>query len=386
MKVIFYTATSYLDISLEVINTLKKRVELYVLIEITTGSKKNNIIDVEDLPIDRALVQPEEIMDQNAYKVIKPYFEGTAAVHFVVHARKSLISTISISWQVFNYVRKLRPDVFHLEAIMARAVGIIPAMLYCKRSIITVHDPVPHSGGKDWKQTIVNFLFYHLPMKQRFFFYSQFALSLFKERNPNSRAVNHLVQMGAYSYFRKLLKSDSGHRKHVLFFGRLSPYKGLDVLLNAWPQVSKVYPELQLIIAGRCYKGYELSNNLVKLNKGHITIMDSYIENEVLTRLINEAKFIICPYTDATQSGVIMTGFALNKPVVATNVGAFPEYVRHGANGWLVVPDNPRALANTILGALKKNAYQVCEKNIQSDNEQNAWDLNLPIFLNAYSS
>ena len=38
---------------------------------------------------------------------------------------------------------------------------------------------------------------------------------------------------------------------------------------------------------------------------------------------------MVCPYTDATQSGVIMSAFAFNKPVIATNVGALPEMVRH---------------------------------------------------------
>lgn len=46
--------------------------------------------------------------------------------------------------------------------------------------------------------------------------------------------------------------------------------------------------------------------------------------------LDKNAKFVVCPYTDGTQSGVINTCFTLCKPIVATNVGAFSESVIDG--------------------------------------------------------
>ena len=43
--------------------------------------------------------------------------------------------------------------------------------------------------------------------------------------------------------------------------------------------------------------------------------------------------FMVCPYTDATQSGVIMSAFAFNKPVIATDVGGLPEMVKGYSSG-----------------------------------------------------
>jgi glycosyltransferase involved in cell wall biosynthesis len=56
----------------------------------------------------------------------------------------------------------------------------------------------------------------------------------------------------------------------------------------------------------------------------------------------------VCPYTDATQSGVAMTAFALGKPVIASNVGGFMDVINTGHNGILIPPKDSIALANAI--------------------------------------
>ena len=57
---------------------------------------------------------------------------------------------------------------------------------------------------------------------------------------------------------------------------------------------------------------------------------------------------MVCPYIDATQSGVVMSAFALNKPVVATKVGALPTMVKNGQYGTIVPPKDVATLASAI--------------------------------------
>ncbi|MGX7835581.1 glycosyltransferase, partial [Campylobacter fetus subsp. venerealis] len=76
--------------------------------------------------------------------------------------------------------------------------------------------------------------------------------------------------------------------------------------------------------------------------------INRYITNIELVQLIQESQFVICPYKDATQSGVIMTAFALNKPVLATNVGGLKEMVTHNRTGILIEPNNIYTLADSI--------------------------------------
>ena len=64
--------------------------------------------------------------------------------------------------------------------------------------------------------------------------------------------------------------------------------------------------------------------------------------------LIENTKVVVCPYTDETQSGVVMTAFAFNKPVIASNLGSFSEVIKDGITGFLVPPQDSDVLASRI--------------------------------------
>ena len=57
----------------------------------------------------------------------------------------------------------------------------------------------------------------------------------------------------------------------------------------------------------------------------------------------------MCPYTDATQSGVVQTAFSLNVPTIVTDVGALPKAVTDGVTGLVVPPCDVMALATKML-------------------------------------
>ena len=67
----------------------------------------------------------------------------------------------------------------------------------------------------------------------------------------------------------------------------------------------------------------------------------------------------IHPFTDATQSGVIMTSYSLCKPVIATKVGGLTEMIDNGKSGILVPPKDIKALANAIINLLQDNKLYI---------------------------
>jgi glycosyltransferase involved in cell wall biosynthesis len=180
------------------------------------------------------------------------------------------------------------------------------------------------------------------------------------------------------------VNEEDGTKKHILFFGRLSPYKGVDDLLQAMPEVFREFPEEQLIIAGKRYPGFDINENFLNTYKNNITLIDRHIPNDELAMLIKQAKFIVCPYKDATQSGVLMTAFGLNTPVIATNVGSFPEFIKDNVNGLLVPPNDPQQLAEGIRFALRNERYKTLAEGI--GNTEELWNRNTSILLNAYAS
>lgn len=92
--------------------------------------------------------------------------------------------------------------------------------------------------------------------------------------------------------------------------------------------------------------------------------------------LIKKAQFVVCPYIDATQSGVIMSSFALNKPVIATHTGGLPEMVIDKRYGLIIPPKDEIALANAISTLWNdKSLLSALATNIENDYKRgrNSW-------------
>jgi glycosyltransferase involved in cell wall biosynthesis len=386
MTVLYYTSTSFLDIAVEVISILKKDVDLHVLIEVTSVSASR--IEAEKLPDDQTIIGVSELLNEKSYKSLQPYFEGCASSNFIVHSSKTgfSFSTLKVTYELYQYIKRLRPDIIHLEVISLRSLGLIPFLFSKKKIFITIHDSIPHSGLNSWKLFLPRLLFLITPYPRSYFFYSEFSKNQFEQHYKNDRHPKYVKRMYPYTFYNQFAKEGIANKKHILFFGSIALYKGIETLIQAMPSVLEKFPDECLIIAGHCKEGYSLNEDILKIYQNRITIINRYIPNEELVTLIQESKLVVCPYLDATQSGVLMTAFALNIPVIATNVGAFPEYIEQNKNGMLVPVNDPDALAKAIMSALINNFYKTMGENIKNNNISDGWANNKSIILKAYLS
>jgi len=172
----------------------------------------------------------------------------------------------------------------------------------------------------------------------------------------------------------------------VLFFGRICPYKGIEYLAQAVTIVKRAIPHLKVIIAGS--GKYYFDTRVFKDNATY-EIINHYIPNEQLQQLIHKSTIVVCPYTDATQSGVVMTAFAYGKPVVATNVGGIAEIVEDGVTGSLVPPQDPARLAEAIQELLtnetmRENMALKIRKKFGTENQ--TWDTIAAQTMDVYKS
>jgi glycosyltransferase involved in cell wall biosynthesis len=381
---------AFLDVSIELINVLKKHVQLHVLIELTPHGKNMTILEIDHFPEGKTLVKPEEILTKESYQNLKTYFTGAASVHFVMHPHKTgfSYSTLQTSFKVWKYIRQFKPDIIHFETFSLRAIGMLLYLKAFKNVCITIHDPVPHSGEDSWKISLPRTFFFNMPVKKNYLFYSHFAKKQFEQHYKNIKQHKTVLQMSPYSFLQKLVREEQEQtqKKHILFFGRLSSYKGIDDLLQAMPEVFREFPNEQLIIAGQRVPGFDINENMLNTYKHNITLIEKHIPNDELAVLIQQAKFIVCPYKDATQSGVLMTAFGLKTPVIATNVGSFPEFIKDNLNGLLVPPGDPEKLAEGMRFALRDDHYKTLAKNINNGQVEDLWGRNTEILLHAYAS
>ena len=156
------------------------------------------------------------------------------------------------------------------------------------------------------------------------------------------------------------LTEENLHTDYVLFFGRIAPYKGLELLVNASRIVKmKMGHEFILLIAGEGDISL-LKNHMSDDDYAYIHILNKRVPNQEIPSLFKGAKFLILPYVDASQSGVIPLAYTFSKPVIVSNVGSLSEYVEHGKTGLIFEPSNTEQLSKYILD-LAKNS-ELCEQ------------------------
>lgn len=159
----------------------------------------------------------------------------------------------------------------------------------------------------------------------------------------------HLIRHGAFEHLvtqagalpPELPSTDA---PVVLFFGLLRPYKGLDVLLEAWREVDHG----QLWIVGRPRMPVEALRSQTAERRVHL--VPRFVSEAELAALFTRAEVVVLPYSKTErldQSGVLATALAFGKAVVLSDVGGFSEVAAAGAAA-LVPPGDPRALAAAL--------------------------------------
>jgi len=126
----------------------------------------------------------------------------------------------------------------------------------------------------------------------------------------------------------------------VLCFGLIRPYKGVDVLLDAWREVEGA----ELWVVG--LPKLDLAPLRAKA-PASVRFVDRFVGDDELPAFFRRADLVVLPYREIDQSGVLFTALAFGAPLLLTAVGGFPEIAAQGA-ARLVAPGDPAALAAAL--------------------------------------
>ena len=269
-------------------------------------------------------------------------------------------------------IRAWEPDVllfpmfYTWNPLLQRLLPEIP-------SIVAVHDPTPHPGLVDrvysWLENA------SLRRARRCLAFSRSECPALVQRGVTADKID-IIPLGEFSSYREaaILQLDQPRPKPpiLLFFGRITAYKGLDVLLQAFQQIHQ-QQEARLVIAGdgdiRPY---------LPLLKGtpDVELINRWIADDEISALFQRASLVILPYTSASQSGVIPIAAAFRLPVIASRVGGIPEQIEDGKTGLLVEPGSVAQLA-TAMGRLLGNpelSYQLGHSLGEDYQKNRNWD------------
>ena len=141
----------------------------------------------------------------------------------------------------------------------------------------------------------------------------------------------------------------------ILFFGTLSRYKGIDVLLEAFPDIHRA-TNARLVVAGFPSPDFDLPAHQERaraLGVGSaVTWVAEYVDSGEVAAWMELSAVIVFPYRDIYQSGAIHVAQAFGVPIVASAIGAMQDVIEHDVSGALVPAEDTAALAETIKSIL----------------------------------
>lgn len=170
-------------------------------------------------------------------------------------------------------------------------------------------------------------------------------------------AAIHVIPHGALTAFRDVAPVAPAvpDGPLVALLGLIRPYKGLDVLLDAWPAVRAAVPDAQLLVQGRVLGDPDGAARLERLAADPalgVTADLRFTETAEFAGALLRADVVALPYRRIDQSGVLFAALALGRPIVASRVGGFAEVVEQTGAGRCVEPGDPAALAAALVAVL----------------------------------
>ena len=221
-------------------------------------------------------------------------------------------------------------------------------------NVVTIHDPEPHPGipnRAEWQfQTICLHLATRCVVPSKCFVLTLEHLGIPREKID----VIPLGELSSY-YSRQ---SDHARvfdlsQPTILFFGRITAYKGLDVLFRAFARIEKESNARLLVVGAGDLKPYRhLMETLSR-----VQVVNEWIPDDQIEHYFRQAQIVVTPYTSATQSGVIAIASGMGIPVIAARTGGMSEQIEHGKTGILVAPGSVDDLAQWCLHLLNDRAF-----------------------------
>ena len=279
-----------------------------------------------------------------------------------------------------NKYSKESPDIIHIQWLLRYQFEYLwLKMLRYKlrkgntKIILTAHNILPHINGYKYKNILekiysqVDGIIVHSEVMKkkmiRIFGAKAKKWSICVIPHGTVEKLFEKVDENILNNYRNKIKLLKSKEHNFLFAGVIHENKGLDVLLMAWGEHINKYPNDKLYIIGKpCYN---INNELEIIKKHHSSIISSlgYKSDEELLAYYLECDFVVLPYKEASQSGVLLTALTLGKPVIATNVGGLPEIINVVQGGYIVNPNDPHLLSEALDKAANISTYDLIEWN-----------------------
>jgi len=272
---------------------------------------------------------------------------GDDAPLWLLSGRIRDVSALRQLARIRSQIRAFGSDVTHFQqATMVDPRLFLAAAKRPGRYAVTLHDPSVHPGDEHPSKmffALERILFTGAGVT---FTHGQALVDAIHENKPWLRGPIEVVPHGTDMPRPVPLPEVPT----LLFFGRISYYKGLDVLLDAMPRVWESVPSTRLVIAG--FGPIPPSD---VLGDPRVQVRNEHVPEADVPGLYTGATAVVLPYRQASQSGVGSLAKSYGRASVVTDEGGLPELVADGS-GIVVPSEDAGALADALVEVLSEPA------------------------------
>ena len=298
--------------------------------------------------VETRLANISHVQDKNEWVFVTINREGKAAKiirenqkRIINLQTKPSIYSLKTFFKVYQSLKKEKPDVIHTSGAEANFHGILAAKLAKVPVIIGEEIGTPNHSKK--AQLIFS----------KVYAFADFVVG-------NSKAVLDVVHQLDKVPQKKLIKIDNpilfkplqekteNHNDlfRILMISRLEPVKNIEGVLNVLAQLVKENKNIRLTIAGTGTSEISLKEKVKSLH------LDDYVDfvgfiNDPYPYLANADLYILNSFSEGFSNSLVEAMYS-KTPSLSTNVGAAPEIIQDGINGFITLSDNETALCKKI--------------------------------------
>lgn len=148
-------------------------------------------------------------------------------------------------------------------------------------------------------------------------------------------------------------KKYSAYESIILFAGRLAKQKNIPNLLKAIPQVIARYPKTLFLIVGDGEERTQLEEMTHELGIKPNLVFAGSVAHQAVIEYFYSCDFFVLPSNYEGRAIVLIEALACGKPVISTDISGARETIIDGETGYIVPPDDPKALAQKIIYLLE---------------------------------
>jgi D-inositol-3-phosphate glycosyltransferase len=312
--------------------------------------------------------------------------------------------------KLIRYATTAKPRIFHILwnnkfELFDRTVLMAFYRLMGKKVVLTVHNV--NAGRRDSKDTHLNRLTLRIQYRlaDHIFVHTESGkLELSEEFGVQAARIT-VIPFGINNAVpnTRLSEREAKQRlgiqndeKVILFFGRITPYKGLDYLITAFQQVLAKRDDYRLIVAGRpendCRSYWtEIQESVQQdVRRGRVLLRADHIPDEETEFYFKAADVLVLPYRRIYQSGVLFLGYSFGLPILAADVGALKDEIVEGKTGFVFRSEDPVDLAMTIEKYFASDLFANLNSRRQAISdlaaERHSWDVVGRVTMSVYSN